>query len=80
MTRLTNDVHNLQMSLMMSMRLMVRAPVMLVSALFFSIRISVRLSNIFLVALPLLLVVVSILLATTGPLFRSLQEKTDALK
>ncbi len=78
-TRLTNDVHNLQMSLMMSMRLMVRAPVMLVSALFFSVRISYRLSNIFLVALPLLLVVVSILLATTGPLFRSLQEKTDAL-
>ncbi|MCI9644274.1 MAG: ABC transporter ATP-binding protein [Oscillibacter sp.] len=78
-TRLTNDVHNLQMSLMMSMRLMVRAPVMLVSALFFSIRISVRLSNIFLVALPLLAVVVAVLLVTTGPLFRSLQEKTDAL-
>ncbi len=78
-TRLTNDVHNLQMTLMMSMRLMVRAPVMLVSALFFSIRISYRLSNVFLVALPLLLVVVVFLLATTGPLFRSLQEKTDAL-
>ena len=78
-TRLTNDVHNLQMSLMMSMRLMVRAPVMLVAALFFSIRISYRLSSVFLAALPLLLVVVVILLVTTGPLFRSLQEKTDAL-
>ena len=78
-TRLTNDVHNLQMTLMMSMRLMVRAPVMLVAALFFSIRISYRLSSVFLVALPLLLAVVSVLLATTGPLFRSLQEKTDAL-
>ena len=78
-TRLTNDVHNLQMSLMMSMRLMVRAPVMLVSALFFSIRISRRLSGVFLVALPLLLAVVAVLLVTTGPLFRSLQEKTDAL-
>ena len=78
-TRLTNDVHNLQMSLMMAMRLMVRAPVMLVSALFFSIRISYRLSNVFLVALPLLAVVVSVLLVKVGPLFRSLQEKTDAL-
>ncbi len=78
-TRLTNDVHNLQMSLMMSMRLMVRAPVMLVAALFFSIRISYRLSSVFLVALPLLLAVVAVLLTTTGPLFRSLQEKTDAL-
>jgi len=78
-TRLTNDVNNLQMSLMMSMRIMVRAPVMLVSALFFSIHISYRLSNVFLVALPLLAVVVTLLLVKTGPLFRSLQEKTDAL-
>jgi len=78
-TRLTNDVNNLQMSLMMSMRLMVRAPVMLVSALFFSIHISYRLSNVFLVALPLLAAVVTLLLVKTGPLFRSLQEKTDAL-
>ena len=78
-TRLTNDAHNLQMSLMMSMRLMVRAPVMLVAALFFSIRISYRLSSVFLAALPLLAVVVAFLLVTTGPLFRSLQEKTDAL-
>ena len=78
-TRLTNDVHNLQMSLMMCMRIMVRAPVMLVSALFFSIRISLQLSSVFLVALPLLTVVVTLLLVKTGPLFQSLQEKTDAL-
>ena len=78
-TRLTNDVNNLQMSLMMSMRLLVRAPVMLVSALFFSIRISYRLSNVFLVALPLLLVVVIVILTRVGPMFRSLQEKTDGL-
>ena len=78
-TRLTNDVNNLQMTLMMGMRLLVRAPVMLVSALFLSIRISKELSNVFLVALPLLVVVVMTILVRTGPLFRALQEKTDAL-
>ena len=78
-TRLTNDVNNLQMTLMMGMRLLVRAPVMLVSALFLSIRISRELSNVFLVALPLLVVVVMTILVRTGPLFRALQEKTDAL-
>jgi ATP-binding cassette subfamily B protein len=78
-TRLTNDVHNMQMTLMMGMRLLVRAPVMLVSALFLSIRISRQLSNVFLVALPLLIVVVCIILVRVGPLFRALQEKTDAL-
>lgn len=78
-TRLTNDVNNMQMSLMMGMRLLVRAPVMLISALILSIRISYQLSNVFLVALPLLLVAVAVILTRVGPMFRSLQEKTDAL-
>ena len=78
-TRLTNDVNNMQMTLMMGMRLLVRAPVMLVAALFLSIRISYQLSNVFLVALPLLIVVVALILTKASPLFRSLQEKTDAL-
>ena len=78
-TRLTNDVHNMQMSLMMGMRLLVRAPVMLIAALFLSVRISPQLSNVFLVALPLLIVVVAVILTRVSPIFRSLQEKTDAL-
>ena len=78
-TRLTNDVNNMQMTLMFGMRLLVRAPVMLVAALILSIRISYRLSSVFLVALPLLTVVVTVILVRAGPLFRSLQERTDAL-
>ena len=78
-TRLTNDVHSLQMSLMMGMRLLVRAPVMLVTALILSISISLKLSSVFLVALPMLAVLVVSIMARSGPLFRSLQEKTDAL-
>lgn len=78
-TRLTNDVNNMQMSLMMGMRLLVRAPVMLISALVLSVRISYQLSNVFLVAIPLLAAVVALILVKVGPMFRSLQEKTDAL-
>ena len=78
-TRLTGDAHALQMSLMMGMRLLVRAPVMLISALILSIGISLQLSSVFLVSLPLLAVLVATILVRTGPLFRSLQEKTDAL-
>ena len=78
-TRLTNDVNNLQMTLMFGMRLLVRAPVMLVCALFLSIRISRQLSNVFLVALPLLAVSVALILSKASPLFRSMQERTDAL-
>ncbi len=78
-TRLTNDVNAMQMTLMMGMRLLVRAPVMLVSALVLSIRISLRLSSVFLAAMPLLLIAVALILTRVGPMFRSLQEKTDAL-
>ena len=78
-TRLTNDVNALQMSLMMGMRLMVRSPVMLVAALFFSVRISARLSGIFLVTLPVLAVAVAWIMIHASPLFQSLQERTDAL-
>ena len=78
-TRLTNDVNNMQMTLMMGMRLLVRAPVMLVAALVLSIRLSRDLSNVFLVVIPLLLIVIVLILTKAGPLFRSLQERTDAL-
>ena len=79
-TRLTNDVNNLQMILMFAMRLLVRAPVMLVAALFLSIRISYQLSNVFLVALPLLIVSVALILTKASPRFRAMQEKTDQLQ
>ena len=78
-TRLTNDVNSMQVTLMMGMRLLVRAPVMLVSALILSIRISLQLSNVFLVALPLLAAAVALILSKASPLFRTLQERTDAL-
>ncbi len=78
-TRLTGDVNALQMAVMMSMRLLVRAPVMLVSALVLSLMISMRLSSVFLVAIPLLAVVVGIILTRVGPMFKKLQEKTDSL-
>ena len=56
-----------------------RAPVMLASALILSIRISLQLSNVFLVALPLLAAAVALILSKASPLFRTLQERTDAL-
>ncbi len=78
-TRMTNDAHALQMTLMMGMRLMVRSPVMLIAALFFSIRLSARLSLVFAIALPVLAVMVGVILFRASPLFQSLQERTDNL-
>ena len=54
-TRLTSDVANLQMTFQMLIRMAIRSPMMLILAMFSSMRISMKLSLIFLAALPILL-------------------------
>ena len=78
-TRLTNDVASVQMTLFMGMRICVRAPVMLVTALIKAMEISLSLSQVFLVAVPLLAVAVVIVIRYVGPFFTALQNATDDL-
>ena len=54
-TRLTSDVANLQMTFQMLIRMAIRSPMMLILAMFSSMRISIRLSLVFLAALPILM-------------------------
>ena len=76
-TRLTNDVASMQVTLMMSMRIFVRAPVMLITALVMALRISLPLSQVFLVSIPLLLIGVAMVVTHVGPFFTALQKRTD---
>ncbi len=78
-TRLTNDVNSLQMTPMMGTRMLARAPVMLVTALVMALTISTRLSQVFLVVIPLLLLAVLMVIRRVGPFFTSLQKATDDL-
>ena len=78
-TRLTNDVSSVQMTLMMGMRMLVRAPVMLITALVMALTISLQLSQVFLVAVPLLILAVVIVIRYVGPFFTALQNATDDL-
>ena len=78
-TRLTNDVSSVQMTLMMGMRMFVRAPSMLITSIVMALIISTRLSRVFLVVTPLLLVTVVIVIRKVGPYFSSLQRATDDL-
>ena len=78
-TRLTNDVSSVQMTLMMGMRMLVRAPVMLITALVMALTIGLQLSQVFLVVLPLLLILVAIVIRYVGPFFTALQKSTDDL-
>ena len=78
-TRLTNDVSSVQMTLFMGMRMCVRAPVMLITALIKAMEISLDLSQVFLVVLPLLIIAVAIVIRYVGPFFTALQSATDDL-
>jgi ATP-binding cassette, subfamily B, multidrug efflux pump len=78
-TRLTNDVNNLQQSVMMGLRMLVRAPFMMILALIMVLRINSRLSMIFLIAIPLLAFSLYFILSNAHPRFRALQKKIDQL-
>ena len=60
-TRLTSDVANLQMTFQMMIRMAFRSPMMLILAMFSAMRISARLSLVFLGALPILMVALAVL-------------------
>ena len=78
-TRLANDISSVQMTLFMGMRMCVRAPVMLVTALIKAMEISLDLSQVFLVVIPLLVIAVAIVIRYVGPFFTALQSATDDL-
>ena len=60
-TRLTSDVANLQMTFQMMIRMAFRSPMMLILAMFSAMRISMKLSLVFLAALPILVVALAVL-------------------
>ena len=76
-TRLTNDISSVQMTLFMGMRMCVRAPVMLITALIKAMEISLDLSQVFLVVISLLVIAVVIVIRYVGPFFTALQSATD---
>ena len=78
-TRMTNDVNNMTMMLAMGLRMLVRAPVMLVAAVAVSCYLNARLALILAVVIPLMMLVIGYLMKTCTKLFKTLQTKIDAL-
>lgn len=78
-TRLTNDVRTIQMAFTMGLRMLVRAPGMLIIALFLAVRINARLALIYLVAIPVLAVAVFGIMFSAHHLFFIMQQKLDQL-
>ena len=78
-TRTTNDVNQIQNVMMMAMRMMIQAPIMLVGAAFMAYQKEAKLTSVFLISIPVLIIVIGGILFFATPLFKSLQKKTDNL-
>lgn len=76
-TRLTNDVTQVQNMVMMALRGMVRSPLICLGGIIMSLSISVKLSMIFLVVIPLIILSVTVITAKSTPFFTAMQKKID---
>ena len=78
-TRLTNDVTQIQNFTNMLLRMCLRTPGMLIGALYMAIRLNARLALVLAVILPIMIVVMVIVLKISFPKFSKMQSMVDGL-
>lgn len=78
-TRLTNDITQLQNVIRMALIMMLRAPGMLIGALYMAIRMNGRLALIIAVVIPFLAAAIGMIIKTAFPRFELMQKKLDNL-
>ena len=78
-TRLTNDIARIQQVVLMSMRMMLRSPFMLVMAIFFVVQINKQLALTLMASIPALSIAVFVILRKGFPYFLKVQQKIDQL-
>ena len=78
-TRLTNDVTQIQEVVMILLRIMVRSPLLLIGSLIMGILTSPRLALLFVALIPIVLIGVALIIRRAFPLFSIVQARLDAL-
>ena len=78
-TRLTNDITQVQNLINMALRMMLRAPGMLIGALIMAFMMNARLALVILVVIPILILVIVLIIKTAFPRFDTMQKKLDML-
>lgn len=76
-TRMTNDITMLQNTVMMGLRVFVRAPALLIVSAFFAFSINAKLSLIIVFMLPIVIAMVAVILKFGFPMFQKMQKKID---
>ena len=78
-TRMTNDVNAMTMMLTMGLRLLFRAPAMLIFALVISFSINAKLASILLAIIPVMALAIGLVMKICSKLFGIMQQKIDGL-
>lgn len=78
-TRLTNDITQVQNLINMALRMMLRAPGMLIGALIMAFVMNAELAVIVLIVIPILVGAIAVLIKIAFPKFKIMQKKLDAL-
>lgn len=78
-TRLTNDITQMQNLIMMGLRMMLRAPGMLIGAVIMAFMMNASLAVIILIVAPVLAVAIGIIIRIAFPRFELMQKKLDRL-
>jgi len=78
-TRVTNDVQQVQMLVLLTFTLMVSAPIMCFGGILLALRQDVPLSSLILVIVPILILLVGLIIRAMRPLFRTLQVRIDKI-
>lgn len=78
-TRTTNDITQVQMLVTMMLRMMITAPLMCIGGVIMAVYQDTSLSLIFVVILPLLALVITLIFQRSMPLFKAMQAKLDRL-
>ncbi len=78
-TRITNDVNAMTMMLAMGLRMLIRAPMMLVTALVVSIVLNAKLALVLVAVIPVMTVIIALVMRVCTRLFQVMQTKIDHL-
>lgn len=78
-TRLTDDVNQVQNGINMGLRLLLRSPFVVIGAMVMAFTINVRCALIFAVAIPVLFLVVFVIMFLSIPLFKKVQGRLDSV-
>ncbi|SDP04129.1 ATP-binding cassette, subfamily B [Eubacterium maltosivorans] len=78
-TRITNDIDQLQVAVAMTIRLLLRVPFLIIGATIMAMTIDLKLSVIFLVAAPLIALTIYFVMSRAVPVYKKIQARLDGI-